>query len=113
MDLDFRKKPGNGVTIVDVNGDLDLYNAPKFKQAIFDIVDTGAKKVILNMRQVTYIDSSGLGAIIKNLQHIKAAGGDMTLLELQDSPRKVFELSNIISLFKLHEDETAAVNSFN
>lgn len=102
----------NGITIVYFFGDLDLYNAPELKEFIMSLIENNKIKIIINMKEVTYIDSSGIGVLITTLTKIKQKNGAMKISSLSSSVKKVFELTKLTSFFDFCETETDALESF-
>ncbi len=89
----------DGVTI-GITGDFDLYGAPSFARAALDGIKGGWRRVALDFSRVNYLDSTGVGTIIRMLQALKAAGGELRCRGLHGSPRKVLEMSNILALLR-------------
>lgn len=83
-----------------VTGDCDLYNAPAFLKALMARLDAGDKRLRLDCAGLRYLDSTGVGAIIKLLQSAKAKGGEIRFTGLSGTPRKVLTLCNVITLIK-------------
>lgn len=105
MEWTIDAKNGSGLVFVRVAGEMDLYNAPKFAQAVLGHISTGGRKVLIDMSAMHYLDSSGVGALIRIIQQTAQAQGDLRFVGLSGSPRKVLEMSNIISLMKVHANE--------
>src|SRR5688572_25076351 len=100
MEWTIDAKTGAGPIFVRVVGEMDLYNAPKFAQAILAHINTGGRKLLIDMTGMHYLDSSGVGALIRIIQQMTQVQGDVRFTGLGGSPRKVLEMSNIISLMK-------------
>ncbi len=81
-------------------GDCDLYNAPAFMRDMVARLDAGAIRLRFDCAGLRYLDSTGVGAIIKLLQAAKAHGGELRFTGLMGTPRKVLTLCNVISLIK-------------
>jgi anti-anti-sigma factor len=105
MEWTIDAKTGTGPIFVRVVGEMDLYNAPKFAQAILAQISTGGRKLLIDMTEMHYLDSSGVGALIRIIQQMTQVQGDVRFTGLGGSPRKVLEMSNIISLMKVHTHE--------
>ena len=96
--------------ILCLNGDFDLYSAPAIRELMRSYISEGCRKMVLNMEQVGYLDSSGVGVIILGLHNMKKAEGDLVLAALQRAPFRVLEMSNITSLIKHFNSENEALN---
>jgi len=111
--MDIQVRDGaNSVTILDINGEIDLYNAPEIKKTIKGNIDQGKHNIIVNLGKVGYIDSSGIGVLISSLSQLKKVGGGMKIINVQASVKKVFELTKLTSFFDIFESEQEAIQSF-
>ena len=103
----------DNIFIVKLSGEVDLYNANKLKDNIFThLRNSTARKVIINLDEVTYIDSTGIGTLISVKQMISGANGELRLIHVTNSVKKIFELTKLNMLFKILDDEEAAIASF-
>jgi len=100
------------VVVLDLKGEIDLYNTPELKQAIDEHISKGKRKIIINMSDVSYIDSSGIGALVSAASNLKKYGGELKLVGLYGSVRKVFELTKLTSFFSIYRDVAEALDSF-
>ncbi len=99
MELKIRK---NGdIYIVDVNGEMDLYNSYKLKELIMKMLEKNVKKFIINLDQVEYIDSSGIGALIYICSTIKKMNLKMSMTNIHGSVKKVIELTKLMGYFPI------------
>jgi anti-sigma B factor antagonist len=96
---------GDGFETVAIKGECDLYSAPAFAKAMIDKVRGGAPRLRLDLSDVGYLDSTGVGALIRIIQAAKATGCDLRFRGIGGSPRKVLKMSNIISLMREDKDE--------
>ena len=111
MDINTRSK--NDIVILDITGEIDLYNAPEIKDIISSLINERKYNVIINLDKVTYIDSSGIGALISSLSNLKKYQGGLKIINVFASVRKVFELTKLTSFFEIFDSEDEAINSFN
>ncbi len=109
MEIDIRDI--DSVVVLDINGEIDLYNAPEIKSKITELMETGKKDIIINLKKVSYIDSSGIGVLISSLSNLKKAGGSLKIINVYDSVKKVFELTKLTSFFDIYGSEEEAINS--
>ncbi len=100
------------VVILDVDGEIDLYNAPDLKEHINAQIQNRHFKVIINMDRVSYIDSSGIGALISCLSNLKKHQGGLKIIKITGSVGKVFQLTRLTSFFDVYESEEEARSSF-
>ena len=99
MELKIRK---NGeVYIIDVNGEMDLYNSYKLKELVMKMIEKNIKIFIINLEQVDYIDSSGIGALIYISSTIKKMNLKLSLSNIHGSVKKVIELTKLMGYFPI------------
>ncbi|WP_028330710.1 STAS domain-containing protein [Brachyspira alvinipulli] len=106
------KELENNVVILKLDGDIDVYTSSDLKDAIFMQMDLGAKKIIVDMEYVYYIDSSGIGVFISALGSFKKVNGKICIVKITDPVKKVFELTKITSFFPIFTSETEALENF-
>lgn len=112
MELQFMEgtKPGQLVVIPD--GDLDLYSSVNFCNTVTQKIEAGCHWLVLDFTKIRYMDSSGVGALIRLIQKAKSLKGEIKVAALGGTPKKVLEMSNITSLFKSFPDAQAALKSW-
>ncbi|NLV68390.1 MAG: STAS domain-containing protein [Spirochaetes bacterium] len=110
MDISSRAK--GEVVILDISGEIDLYNAPEIKDIVNKLIDQKKYNVIINLKEVTYIDSSGIGALISSLSNLKKYQGGLKIINVFASVKKVFELTKLTSFFEIYDSEYEAVKAF-
>ena len=99
MELKIRK---NGeVYIIDVNGEMDLYNSYKLKELVMKMLEKNVKSFIINLEQVDYIDSSGIGALIYICSTIKKMNLKLAISNIQKKKKKVIELTKLMGYFPI------------
>lgn len=101
------------VTIVDVNGRITLGDETgQLRDTIRGLIAEGKKKIVLNLAQVDYIDSSGVGELVSSYTAVRNAGGDLKLLSLTKKVQDVLNVTKLYTVFDIKEDEFNAVKSF-
>jgi len=110
MDISSRAK--GEVVILDISGEIDLYNAPEIKDIVNKLIEQKKYNVIINLKEVTYIDSSGIGALISSLSNLKKYQGGLKIINVFASVKKVFELTKLTSFFEIYDLEDEAVKAF-
>jgi len=97
--------------IIEVVGDVDLYNVSELKQAIFDLVEnSNTESIIIDMKETNYLDSSGIGALVAGQKKIKLKGGSFALLSIKDEVLNVLKLATLDQFFKIYEGEESIVS---
>jgi anti-sigma B factor antagonist len=99
----------DGMLVVGVDGQLVVSNRQEFKQSVLDEVERGARQVVIDFTDTSYIDSSGLGALVSLGKRIRELGGELRLAGLNDDLRTLFELTRLDTLFPLFASRTDAM----
>jgi anti-sigma B factor antagonist len=100
------------IIIIDISGEVDLYNSPNIKDMIIDKMNSGYKKIVLNLNDVSYIDSSGIGTLIYCRTTLNQANGQLKIINIKDSVKRIFELTRLVNYFNVFDSEEAAIKSF-
>ena len=99
MELKIRKNGEN--YIIDVNGEMDLYNSYKLKELVMKMLEKKVERFIVNLEQVDYIDSSGIGALIYICSTIKKMNLRLVITNIHGSVKKVIELTKLMGYFPI------------
>ena len=99
MELKMRKN--KDVFIIDVSGEMDLYNSYKLKELVMKMMERQVKSVVINMEAVDYIDSSGIGALIHIYSTMKKASCQLYMTNIHGSVKKVIELTKLMGYFPI------------
>lgn len=97
-------------TVVDVTGDIDLHRSLEFQQSLLKLLDSKPKRIVVNLSEVQYMDSSGVASLVKLLSRVRALKIDLKLCCLNPRVRSVFEITRLDSVFDLAESEQEALN---
>lgn len=111
--MDITQKRRGDIVILVIIGEIDLYNAPEIKDIISKLIEERIYNVIIDLEKVSYIDSSGIGALISSLSNLKKYQGGLKIINVYASVKKVFELTKLTSFFEIYESEDDAVSAFN
>src|SRR6266567_5400683 len=102
-----------GVTIVDISGRIVLgEESAALRNLVCDLLNKGHKKILLNLGDVNYIDSSGLGELVSAYTTSKNQGGELKLLNLTKKVHDLLQITKLYTVFDVRDDETSAVKSF-
>jgi anti-sigma B factor antagonist len=101
------------VLVLNLTGPITLGPGTReFRQLITDTLETGRKNILLNMAEVYYIDSSGLGELVAAYTAATRRGGKLKLMKLTQRVQDVVQLTKVYRIFEVFDDETSAVRSF-
>ena len=95
--------------VVQVTGDIDLNSSPKFQQAVLSLMDKRPDRIIVNLSDVPYMDSSGVASLVKLLSRVRKSGAMLSLCCLNDRVRSVFEITRLDSVFHICNSEEEAM----
>ena len=113
MSMKFTTREVDGVTILDLDGKITLgEGSGTLRDEVRDLVAKGSKKILLNLAEVSYIDSSGLGELVSAYTAVKNAGGDLKLENLTKKVSDLLVITKLATVFDVKDDEASAVASF-
>jgi anti-sigma B factor antagonist len=113
MSMKFTTREVGGVTIVDLSGKITLGEGGlTLRDEVHKLLADGSKKIVLNLADVNYIDSSGLGELVSAYTAVKNAGGELKLLNLTSKVRDLLVITKLVTVFDVKDDEASAVSSF-
>jgi len=99
-------------TIFDVSGDIDFANSPELRQSVLrEIREAHTPRVVINLSKVHYIDSSGVASLVEGLKASRDLGSRFILIGLSTSAREVLQLSRLLKVFEIYENEEQALDS--
>lgn len=101
------------VTVIDAAGRITLgEGSTTFREAIKDLVAKGQKKVLLNLADISYIDSSGIGEMVSGFTSVSNAGGQLKLLNLTKRVQDLLQITKLYTVFEVFDDEAVALSSY-
>lgn len=113
MSLSLNNRQVNDVTVVDVAGRITLGDGTNtLRDAMEGLVAGGSRKVLLNLAEASYIDSSGFGELVSGYTSLRRAGGSLKLLNPTHRVKSLLDMTNLSAIFEVHDDEARAVKSF-
>jgi len=103
----------DGVTIIDLSGRITLGEGSSvLRDLVRQTVAKGNKKILLNLGDVTYIDSSGIGELVSAFTSVRNAGGELKLLNLTKKVHDLLQITKLYTVFDVKDDEAAAIQAF-
>ena len=103
----------NGVTVVDMSGRITLGEGSVIlREQVKDLIAKGQKKILLNLGDVTYIDSSGIGELVSAFTSVRNQGGELKLLKLTKKVHDLLQITKLYTVFDIKDDEAGAIQSF-
>jgi len=95
-------------SVVDLNGEIDVYTSPKVKEAIMGLIDAGNYALVINLENVRYIDSTGLGVLIGGLKRVREHSGAVNLVCTNPQIKKIFDITGLVKIFGIYDTEATA-----
>ena len=113
MNLKINTRQVDGVNIVDCSGRITLgEGSVVLRDQIKDLLGKGQKKILLNLGDVNYIDSSGIGELVSAYTTVRNQGGELKLLNLTKKVHDLLQITKLYTVFDVKDDEAAAVKAF-
>ena len=105
-------KESKSIPIIEITGEVDLYNTKDLKDLFDQMIKQGKYKIVLNLKNVPFMDSSGIGTIVTSMYKLRKYDGDLKVCNLFGSVAKVFNLTRINTSIEVYPEEKDAVDSF-
>ena len=113
MSVTLKTRQVGDVTILDAAGRITLgEGSSTLRDTIRDLTSKGSKKIMLNLGEISYIDSSGIGELVSSFTTVANAGGSLKLLNLTKRVQDLLQITKLFTVFEVFDDEAAALKSF-
>ncbi len=113
MSMKVSTRQVDGVTILDLSGRITLgEGSVQLRDAIRDLLAKGSKLILLNLADVNYIDSSGIGELVSAYTTVRNQGGELKLLNLTKKVHDLLQITKLYTVFDVKDDEASAIASF-
>ncbi|HEX6444919.1 MAG TPA: anti-sigma factor antagonist [Streptosporangiales bacterium] len=109
MDLSLSTRVQGDRTVIDVAGEVDVYTAPKLRETLIELVAQGSYHLVVNMEEVEFLDSTGLGVLVGGLKRVRAHDGSLRLVCTQERILKIFRVTGLAKVFPIHASVEEAV----
>jgi len=111
VDLSLASRTEGDKTVVSVGGEIDVYTAPKLREQIVQLVEDGQYHLVIDMEDVEFLDSTGLGVLVGGLKRVRAHDGSLRLVCTQERILKIFRITGLTKVFPIHSTVTEAVEA--
>jgi len=111
-DFRFERETRGAVQLVRLSGSLDMYSFPRLETQVNALFQQGQYCIVLDCRELDYVGSAGLGALIGFAKQARQNAGDVKLLNVPDRIYKIIELLGFTKVLEVHNEESSAVDSF-
>ena len=109
MDLKLGHYSKDGIEVVDVGGEIDIYTAPRLRELLIDLACKNTCQLIVNLEKVEFLDSTGLGVLVGGLKRVRAHDGSLDLVCTQERILKIFRVTGLTKVFGIHETVDQAI----
>ncbi|MEX2212409.1 MAG: STAS domain-containing protein [Gaiellaceae bacterium] len=99
----------DGNYVIALSGEVDLYTAPEFKQQLLEVIGQGAKSVIVDFTNTTFIDSTTLGVLVGGVKRLRSNDGQLSLVSSDRNITKIFEITGLDRVFTIYSTRAEAV----
>jgi anti-sigma B factor antagonist len=103
-------RPSESVAVVDVEGEVDIYSAPQFKEVLLKGIEEGASRIIVDLAKVTFIDSTALGVLVSGAKRVRPQNGTLDIVCADDNITRIFEITGLDRIFGIYPTRADALN---
>ena len=96
-------------SLIDLEGEVDVYTAPQLKQQIINLLDDGVRRIIVNLSAVDYLDSTALGVLIGGLKRLRERDGNLDLICPNPRIKRIFQITGLDKIFDIYAGEEEAM----
>ncbi|HET7799137.1 MAG TPA: anti-sigma factor antagonist [Humibacillus xanthopallidus] len=109
MDLSITRTDHGDRTVVHLGGEIDVYTAPLVREKLDEQIQAGRTDLVVDLTDVSFLDSTGLGVLVGRLKFARTRGGSMRLVGTDDRVLKVFAITGLDKVFEIHPDVESAL----
>ena len=109
MDLKLGHYHKDGIEVIDVQGEIDIYTAPRLRELLIDLVSKTSYQLLVNLDKVEFLDSTGLGVLVGGLKRVRAHDGSLDLVCTRERILKIFRITGLTQVFGIHETVNQAI----
>jgi anti-sigma B factor antagonist len=109
VDLKLGHHAKDGIEVIGVQGEIDMYTAPRLRELLIDLVSKGHYQLVVNLDKVGFVDSTGLGVLVGGLKRVRAHDGSLDLVCTQQRILKIFRITGLTEVFGIYETVDQAI----
>ena len=109
MDLKLGHYDKDGIEVIDVQGEIDMYTAPRLRELLIDLVSQGSYQLVVNLDEVGFLDSTGLGVLVGGLRRVRAHDGSLDLVCTREPILKIFRVTGLTEVFGIYQTVDQAI----
>ena len=108
MDLKLGHYDKDGIEVIDVQGEIDMYTAPRLRELLIDLVSKTSYQLVVNLDKVGFLDSTGLGVLVGGLKRVRG-DGSLDLAYTRERILKIFRITGLTEIFGIHQTVDQAI----
>jgi anti-sigma B factor antagonist len=109
VDLKLGHHAKDDVEVIDVQGEIDMYTAPRLRELLIDLVSQGSYQLVVNLDKVGFLDSAGLGVLVGGLKRVRAHDGSLDLVCTQQRILKILKIAGLTEVFDIYQTVDQAI----
>ena len=109
VDLKLGHYSKDGIEVVDVEGEIDIYTAPRLRELLIDLVARNSYQLVVNLEKVGFLDSTGLGVLVRGLKRVRPHDGSLDLACTQERILKIFRITGLTKVFGIYQSVDQAI----
>ena len=109
MDLKLGHYAKDGIEVIDVRGEIDMYTAPRLRELLIDLVSEDNYQLVVNLDKVGFLDSTGLGVLVGGLRRVRTHDGSLDLVCTQQRILETFRITGLTEVFGIYETVDQAI----
>ncbi len=103
------ERQGDDLGIVSLSGEVDIFTAPQFKESLLEVLDDGVRRLVVDLSEVTFIDSTALGVLIGGVRRVHAADGTMAIVVATRPVERVLSVTGLDRVFSMYPTRDEAI----
>lgn len=103
MELEVTTRDIGDYSVIKLKGEVDIYTAPSLRETIVDTVEKGRYKIVVDLDEVNFLDSTGLGVLVGGLKRVKQHDGELGIICNQEKVLRIFKITGLTKIFKMFE----------
>lgn len=111
MELTIDERPADGLTVITIDGDIDVFTSPRLRESLLELIDKGEVRLAVDLSAVEFLDSTGLGVLVGIYHRLRNRDGSMSLVGGNERVRRVFHVTQLDRIFLLHSTIDEAVQA--
>lgn len=105
------ERPADDIGVIVLEGEIDIYSAPQFKEVLITGIEDGAQRVIVDLTAVTFIDSTALGVLVSGAKRVRPRNGNLDIVCTDENILRIFEITGLNRIFGIYASRDEAVTA--